>query len=35
MKANVTNVKNLIKKVIPKITDADCSCKHALEGAFI
>ena len=35
MKANVTNVKNLIAKAAKKITDADCSCKHALEGAFI
>jgi len=35
MKENVEHVKNIIKRVIPKITDADCSCKHALEGSFI
>ncbi|MEM2974332.1 MAG: S-methyl-5'-thioadenosine phosphorylase [Candidatus Micrarchaeia archaeon] len=35
MKMNVNNVKELIKRVIPRIVDADCSCRHALEGAFI
>ena len=35
MKKNLENVRLLLKTAIPKMTDYDCSCKHALEGAFI
>ncbi len=33
MKKNVGNVKLLLRTIIPKIKERDCSCKHALTGA--
>lgn len=35
MKENLEKVKGVIRHVIPKVSDDDCSCKHALDGAFL
>jgi 5'-methylthioadenosine phosphorylase len=38
MAANIDKVKKLLTDVIPRIADEipeDCSCKHALDGAFV
>ncbi len=35
LKENVEKAQATIKKLLPELTDADCACRHALDGAIM